>query len=118
MIILPAILESYRSLKDRTIKVIFDCNELTPEQMVGVAQSLQQFGYLAFKTEMFKQREKEAIEGLESSYEDKTKTHSQRLRAVFYRCWEQDQEGYQDFDSYYKYRMEEIINHFKAKLDK
>ncbi len=117
MLILPAILESYRSLKDKTLKVVFDCNEMTPEQTMGVAQSLQQFGYLAFKTEQFKEREKQAIEDLEASYEDKTKTHSQRLRAVFFRCWEQDKEGYQDFESYYKYRMEEIISHFKAKLN-
>lgn len=116
MIIIPAILESYRSLKDKTIKLSFDCNELTPEQTIGVVQGHQQFGYLAFKTEPFKEREKAAIEGLEASYEDKTKTHSQRLRAVFFRCWEQDKEGFIDFESYYKYRMEELINHFKQKL--
>lgn len=89
---------------------------MTPEQTMGVAQSLQTFGYLAFKTEPFKQKEKEAFESLESSYEDKTKTHSQRLRAVFYRCWEQDKEGYQDYETYYKYKMETLIDHFKAKL--
>ena len=117
MIIIPAILEGYRSLKDKTLKITFETNEPTPEQFMGIGTSVQQFGYLAFKIEPFKEREKEAIESLESSYEDKTKTHSQRLRAVFYRCWEQDKEGYQDFDSYYKYRMEEIISHFKAKLN-
>lgn len=116
MIILPAILESFRSLKDKTLKVIFECNELTPEQTVGVAQSLQQFGYLAFKIEPFKEREKEALESLQASYEDKTKTHSQRLRNVLYRCWEQNKEGFIDFETYYKYRMEELINHFKSLL--
>ncbi len=117
MIIIGAILESYRSLKDRTLKLIFECNEPTPEQFMGIASHLQQFGYLAFKKEPFKENEKKSIEQLETSYDDETKTHSQRLRAVFYRCWEQDNEGFIDFDSYYKFRMEEIIKHFKAKLN-
>lgn len=116
MIIIPAILESYRSLKDRTLKVSFDCNELTPEQTIGVVQSHQQFGYLAFKPEPFKEREKEAIEKLESSYEEKGKTPSQRLRAVLFRSWEQDNECFNDFDGYYKYHMEQLITHFKEKL--
>lgn len=117
MILIPAILESYRSLKDKTLKVTFETNEPTPEQFLGIGTHVQQFGYLAFKKEPFKENEKKALDELETSYDDKEKTHSQRLRAVFYRCWEQDPEGYKDFDSYYKYRMEEIINHFKAKLN-
>lgn len=117
MIIIPAILESYRSLKDKTLKVVFETNEPTPEQFLGIGTNLQQFGYLAFKKEPFKEREKEAIEQLETSYDDQSKTHSQRLRAVFYRCWEQDKEGFQDFETYYKHQMEKIINHFKAKLE-
>lgn len=117
MIIIPAILESYRSLKDKTLKVTFETNEPTPEQFLGIGTHVQQFGYLAFKKEPFKEQEKKAIEDLETSYEDGSKTHSQRLRAVFFRCWEQDREGYQDFETYYKYRMEEIITHFKAKLN-
>lgn len=117
MIIIPAILESYRSLKDKTLKLTFDTNEPTPEQFMGIAENIQQFGYLAFKREPFKEREKQAIESLETSYEDKTKTHSQRLRNVLYRCFEQDAQGYTDFELYYKFKMEEIINHFKGKLN-
>ncbi len=117
MIIIPAILEGYRSLKDKTLKVIFETNEPTPEQFLGIGSSIQQFGYLAFKKEPFTSNEKQAIEDLEASYDDHEKTHSQRLRAVFYRCWEQDKEGYQDYDSYYKFKMETVINHYKGKLN-
>lgn len=117
MIVIPAILESIRSLLDKTLKVTFVCNELTPDQAVSIVQSLQQFGYFAFKTEPFVEREKEALEALKSSYEDQGKTHSQRLRNVLYRLWEQDNSGFKDFDSYYKLSMENCINHFKAKLE-
>lgn len=117
MIIIPSILEGFRSLVDRTLKLTFTTNEATPEQMLGISQSLQQFGYLAFKIDKFKEKEIKVFNELEASYEDKTKTHSVRLRNVFYRCWEQEKEGFEDFDSYYKFNMERVIDHFKSKLN-
>ena len=117
MIILPCQLESYRSLKDKTMKIVFESNELTPEQVLGVASSLQQFGYLAFKNEPFKKTEKETLESLKSDFEDNGKTMSQRLRAVLYVGWEQKPEGYKTFVDYYNAKMEMLINHYKTKLD-
>jgi hypothetical protein len=117
MIIIPAQLESYRSLKDKTIKVIFETNEPTPEQVLGIASANGQFGYLAFKTEMFKKNEKDAMENLESDYEDNGKTPSQRLRGVLYRCYEKNNESFDTFSRYYDHQMEKLLNHFKGKLD-
>jgi len=117
MIIFPAILESFRSLKDRTFKVIFETSELTPEQLAGLAQWLNKFGYVAFKETPFKDKEKEILENLEPEYQDTSKTPSQRLRGVLYRIWERNKEGYDDFTRYYDFQMEKIIEHFKKKLD-
>lgn len=117
MIIIPAILESFRSLKDRSYKVTYETSELSPEQIVGINQSLGQAGYLAFKDSPFKQQEKELLSTLEADFEDKRKTPGQRLRGVLYRLWQQDSEGYEDFTRYYEFRMEKIISHFKNKLD-
>ena len=117
MIIIPAILSTFSSLKDKTLKVTFETNEPTPEQFLGIGSHVQQFGYLCFKKEAFKENEKQAIQDLEASYEDNSKTHSQRQRNVLYRCWEQENAGFKDFDSYYKFKMEEIINHLKSKLN-
>lgn len=117
MIIIPAILESYRSLKDKTIKLTFETNEPTPEQLTGVALNIQKFGYLAFKEEPFSNREKDVIENLKSDYEEKTKTPAQRLRAVFYRLWEKEPEGFKNAVDHYNSKMETLIEHFKNKLD-
>ena len=117
MIILPAILESFRSLRDKTYKIVFETNELTPEQTAGISTALQQFGYLAFKADLFKKQEKDMIVALEADFEDKKKTPGQRLRGVLYRIWEQSPEGYEDFNRYYEFQMEKIITHFKGKLD-
>lgn len=45
-----------------------------------------------------------------------TKTPSQRLRNVLYRLWQQ-QSGGTDFESYYRVKMEQLIESIKAKLD-
>ncbi len=116
MIILPAVLESFRSLKDKSYKIVFESIELTPEQVVGINGALNDFGYLAFKEDTFKQSEKDMMEKLESDFEDKKKTPGQRLRGVLYRVWEQDNEGYTDFGKYYDFKMERLISHFKEKL--
>jgi len=117
MIILPSILEGYRTLKDKSLKVTFETGELTPEQAAGLNTALGSWGYLAFKTEEFKTKEKEIIENLESDFDDGKKSDSQRLRAVLYRLWEKNSEGYEDFNLYKKFKMEKIINHYKKLLD-
>lgn len=44
------------------------------------------------------------------------KTPSRRLRAVIYRLWEQQGAG-TDFESYYRVKMEQLIDQFKGKLE-
>lgn len=79
--------------------------------------SLQKAGYLAFKGDPFKTDELQTLDSLEADFDDFGKTPGQRLRAVLYRLWEQKNEGYQDFNLYYRFKMEKLINHFKDKLD-
>jgi len=117
MLLLPAILESYRSLKDKTLKLTFETNELTPEQLTGIAMNIQKFGYLAFKEEPFKQKEKEVLESLKSDYEEKGKTPAQRLRSVLYRLWQKEPEDFKTSVEHYNSKMETLIVHFKSKLD-
>ena len=117
MLIMPAILENYRSLKDRTLKLTFETNEPTPEQLVAIANSSQKAGYIAFKFDAFKEKERDMMDGLKSDFDDKSKSNGQRLRAVLYRNWEQDSQGYDTFTLYYDGMMEKIITHYKNKLD-
>lgn len=116
ILIIPAILDSYRSLKDRTLKVSFETSEPSPEQMAGIQQSIQKAGYLAFKSDPFVSDEIEAIEGLRAEFNDTGKTPSQRLRGVIFRNYEANAEGYTTFEDYYRVKMEKIINHLKSKL--
>lgn len=117
MLIIPSILSTFTSLKDKTLKIVFETNEVTPEQMTNIAKNLQQFGYLAFKQEAFKQADTDTLDSLNTECNSKGKSNSQRLRNVFYIAFQQSNKGYKDFNEYYDSEMNKIIEHYKNKLD-
>ena len=117
MMTIPAQLEGYRSLKDGSIKVTFETNELNPRQLLEIAENLNKFGFLAFKQQPFTLEEKKVMEGLDMEITEAGKTPSQRLRAVLYRNYEKDNLKFDSFVRYYDHMMEKIINHYKEKLD-
>lgn len=113
MIIIPAILDSYRSLKDRTLKITFETNEPTPDQLKDIGISVQKFGYLAFNVGEEEGQLQKIMEQIPKTDLEFGKTKGQRLRGVLYKLFEQDGEGYDVFDDYYAAKMEKIINHYK-----
>lgn len=117
MILIPAILEGHRSLKDKSLKLTFETNEPQPDQFLAIAQNTQQFGFLAFQKDSFTSEQKEMIEGLKSEYESKGKSPSKRLRDVLFLNWKQDSKGFESAEEHYTHHMEKIITHYKNKLD-
>jgi len=116
MLLVPAFLESFRSLKDKTLKVTFETNEPNAQQLAALASNNGKFGFLAFKEDTLKERELEVLENLESDYTPGQKSRAQRLRAVLYKNWEFEPKGYEVFEDYYNHHLERLINHFKQKL--
>jgi glycine betaine/choline ABC-type transport system substrate-binding protein len=116
IIFIPAIYEGSRDLKDKTKKLIFNTNETTPNQAAELQLCVQNYVFLAIKREEFTKDQVELISNLKTDYEDTGKTPSQRLRAVLYRLWEQNNEGYKDFNRFYDFKMEGFITHLKGKL--
>jgi hypothetical protein len=115
-IVLPAIFESIRSLKDRSYKLVFETNEITPEQLSSLGQHIQNPGYLAFNKDVFKKEMLDAIESQKTDYEDIGKSKSERLRNVLYVFWKQKNDGYAVFDDFYNANMEKLITHYKNRL--
>lgn len=111
-----ATLENYNPRADRSMKIIFSTSEATPKDAAFLQESLHKFFYLALKEQPFTDSEKVEVESIKADYTDTGKTHSQRLRGVLYRLWEQDNLGYSDFHDYYMIKMDKIINHFKDKI--
>lgn len=116
MITIPAVIEKFNTLKDGTIKITVETNELNNEQKLAVFNMVQKFGYFAFKEDKnLSDAELDILKKLETDLEPGSKSKSQRLRAVLYRSWEQDQKGYDVFDDYYNHRMEKLITLIKNK---
>jgi len=115
MIIIPVIIEGVSTRKDNTISVKLACNELSPSD-IGVVMSMHnKYAYCAIKPENFTKTELDMIQNLKVS-DDIGKSPSQRLRGVLYRTFENENEGFKNFESYYTNKMETIITHLKNKL--
>ena len=117
MITISSIFSGYRSRKDKTYALNFETNELTPSQVAEIAEYVNGFVFLAFKSVPFVKSELDTLDSIEVDYNDTGKTPSQRLRGVLYRNYEKEPEGFDSFTTYYQHHMEKITNHYKTKLD-
>ena len=115
MILIAGIIEGLSTRKDKTIKINLGTQELTPNEVADLFKFNQSFCYVALKQEPFSQMETDMIESLKTEYED-IKTPSQRLRAIMFRNFEQQPNGFKDFNSYYVYTMDRLCDHYKSKL--
>ena len=118
MIVLATIIEGIKTRKDKTLSISISTNEISPEKASELMRLNQSYCFTAFKPDEFKTNEVEALENLETGYEDDNKkTPSQRLRSVLFVAWKQKSEGFERFDDFYTYKMEKIIEHYKSKLE-
>lgn len=110
----PAYIHKLETTADRGVKLIVYTQELDPTQASFVFQLKDRHGFFLFKEGEFREEEIAHLPDFVPEFKS-DKTPSQRLRGVLYRVWELG-ERIQDFDSFYKSKMEELIEHFKAKL--
>lgn len=116
MILIESLFEAMNSRHDKSWKLTFSTQELSPEKGKQLQTALHGFVVLAIKENPFTAPELNDLDKLVVEYTDTEKSPSKRLKAVFYRVWEIDNEGYKDFTDYYRAKMDTLINHFKNKL--
>ena len=46
----------------------------------------------------------------------KEESPSKKLRDVFYTLWNQEHEGFDEFDDYYESKMSKLIKHYKKMI--
>lgn len=109
---IPGILDSIQTMKDRTLKIIFRTQELSPEEAGKLHGLTHNQGWCLFSE---KEMKEEDIPESEPEFNNE-KTPSQRLRNVLYVYWEQ-QGSKGEFEAFRRQKMEDIINVFKSKLD-
>jgi hypothetical protein len=117
MLVINCILESFRSLKDKTLKLSFETNEPTPEQLQQIAVNSQKYGYLVFSGNQLTPEQLDSIDKAKNDLYDSSKSPSKRLRSVLYVWFEKDNKGFKTFEDFYLHQMERVINNVKEKLD-
>lgn len=116
-ILFPAIVESVASRKDKTLSIKLGSNELTPDKAAMVMSMNQEACYVYLKANEIQNDETEMIDGLEADLYDNKKSQSKRIRDVLWLNWRQNNEGFPDFKDYYRHKTEQIITHYKSKLE-
>ena len=108
------------TLADGTLSINIHTQELPDETMMRVFSLRKCPGMVLISSDDISKAEQEEVEKFTTDFEvGKTKTASQRLRAVLYRVWEQEGQprGYTDFPVFYESQMERIINKYKSTLE-
>ena len=108
------------TLADGTLSINIHTQELPDETMMRVFSLRKCPGMVLISSDDISRAEQEEVERFTTDFEvGKTKTSSQRLRAVLYRVWEQEGQarGYTDFPIWYETQMERIINKYKSTLE-
>jgi len=116
-ILIHAQIESISTRKDKTIKVTIGTQELGNKQAGELFQLQNSLVncYLstnAIQTDMMSEVDKVSSEMIET-----IKSPSKRMKAVLYILWNQDKKGYDDFELYYRNKMEIFIESLKNKIE-
>ena len=110
----PATISKIMTMGDRSLRLQVDVDRELNATENGLVFSLyNKSGWFVFKESEIKDEDIEVPEYVKEFKTDKSP--SQRLRAVIYLAWEKEKVGM--FDDYYKRKMEQIIEHFKGKLE-
>lgn len=115
-LLLPVVVSSIRSLKDGSVSVTIETNELSPSK-AGELFSLRKkvaMMYLSPK-EVVTQKEMSQIDEINADM-PRGKTPSSRMRNVMFLLWKQEPEGYKDFALYYQSKMEIYIESLKGNI--
>jgi hypothetical protein len=103
-----------RSLKDGSLSITFETQEISPGKVGEVYALRNKVCYLYVSGNQITLPEQKIIDSMEP--EMVGKSPSLRLRNVLFVAHGQNNEGYPDWDSFYKAKIESFINIIKNNL--
>src|SRR3990172_4031643 len=111
---IPAEMIKAETKRNKSIRLIFDSQEnISAEELKRLFEWRDNLGWLTFSIRTI---EIDDLKELPELKTDNKKTPSQRMRAIIYRIWEKDNHSYEDFNLFYLWYMEKIIEKLKDKL--
>lgn len=103
-----------RSTVDGSVSVHLVTPEISGSKVGELFDLRKKIAYVYISARQVETSEKAMVDALDP--ELKGKTPGQRLRNVLYVAWQQSPEGYKDAESFYRAKMENIINGIKQEL--
>lgn len=117
-ILFKANVKKVSTLVDGSLTVSLDTPEMSNEEAAKLLslRKIQGLVYISPKQKI-DGAIMDSIDGSDIEPDQAGKSPSQRLRAVLYVAWKQNNEGYKDPELYYRYHVERFIDQVKEKLD-
>lgn len=113
-ILVGCTVEKIYTMKDRSVKIILETSEISSGKAGELFALMNQAATVYIKSAEISQKELNQVDAIEIDLGGKTP--SKRMRNVLFRCYENDNEGYGEFDTYYKTKMEKFIKELKNNL--
>lgn len=113
-ILLACIIDKITTLKDKSVKITIDTQELSPQNAGEIFTLMNTLATVYISPSEITSREMAQVDAIEP--EMPGKSPSQRMRNVMFVLWKQDTEGFREFDMYYLKKMEDIINELKNNI--
>lgn len=112
MFTIPAYFSGYRRRKDRSASISFSTQEITTDELTLIDELVmtETFGWLGFSMNTIQPSEMPRTDAVETN-----KTPAERMRSVLFVLWKQ-QGAAGDFNTFYKLKMEQLIDMLKTKL--
>lgn len=105
-----AVIEGIRARKDRSLGLTVSTPELSSQEK-ALFMDLQ-----GVPIQLLIEPVDESVEQVEIERDVEEKSQSQRMRSVLFILWKQDKEGMDDFQTYYRVKMEKLIIFLKGKI--
>ena len=113
---IPVILDGLNTLKDKSIKLVFQTREFSGAEVAELLKYRDAEGWLLFAPNPFDEKTNIPKESADSG-KGEGKSPSQRLRAVLYVMWEQKGKPTDTFEEYYRIQMEKVLEQLKSRLE-
>ena len=103
-----------RSLKDGSVSVNLETQELTPARAAELFSLRNKLAVVYISPKSIDKREIENVDRINPELGGKTQ--GQRIRNTLFKLHSENNEGFNDFDSYYKHKTDLYIEHLKTKF--
>jgi hypothetical protein len=114
-LLLSVYVENITTRKDKTVKITMGTQELSPGKAGELFDLMNTLSAVYICPKEIPQSDIDQVDKLDADLPG-AKTQSQRIRNVLFKLFQQDNEGFKDFDNFYRSKTEKIIEHFKSKI--